>query len=128
MAREPKRMIEDPSRLSGSEKAAVILLALGEEDHSLWTMMDEEEIREVSSAMSNLGNVSSKVVERLIVNFAGQMSSGGSVMGSFEATQRLLGGFLPEGKVETIMEDPAFDEDRLAQQRLQMQTWQEAEI
>lgn len=105
MAREPKRMIEDPNRLSGPEKAAVILLALGDEEHKLWEMMDEEEIREVSSAMSNLGNVSSKVVEKLIVEFAGQMSSGGSVMGSFEATQRLLNGFLPEGKVETIMEE-----------------------
>ncbi|MBI1233935.1 MAG: flagellar motor switch protein FliG [Alphaproteobacteria bacterium] len=105
MAREPKRMIEDPNRLSGPEKAAVILLALGDEEHKLWEMMDEEEIREVSSAMSNLGNVSSKVVEKLIVDFAGQMSSGGSVMGSFEATQRLLNGFLPEGKVETIMEE-----------------------
>jgi len=105
MAREPKRMIEDPNRLSGPEKAAVILLALGDEEHKLWEMMDEEEIREVSSAMSNLGNVSSKVVEKLIVDFAGQMSSGGSVMGSFEATQRLLAGFLPEGKVETIMEE-----------------------
>lgn len=105
MAREPKRMIEDPSRLSGPEKAAVILLALGEEEHKLWSMMDEEEIRELSSAMSNLGNVSSKVVEKLIVDFASQMSSGGSVMGSFEATQRLLTGFLPEGKVENIMEE-----------------------
>lgn len=105
MAREPKRMIEDPNRLSGPEKAAVILLALGDEEHRLWEMMDEEEIREVSSAMSNLGNVSSKVVEKLIVDFASQMSSGGSVMGSFEATQRLLNGFLPEGKVETIMEE-----------------------
>ncbi|HAQ36316.1 MAG: flagellar motor switch protein FliG [Maricaulis sp.] len=98
-------MIEDPSRLSGPEKAAVILLALGEEEHKLWSMMDEEEIRELSSAMSNLGNVSSKVVEKLIVDFASQMSSGGSVMGSFEATQRLLTGFLPEGKVENIMEE-----------------------
>jgi len=105
VAREPKRMIEDPSRLSGPEKAAVILLALGEEEHKLWSMMDEEEIRELSSAMSNLGNVSSKVVEKLIVDFASQMSSGGSVMGSFEATQRLLTGFLPEGKVENIMEE-----------------------
>ena len=105
MAREPKRMIEDPSRLSGPEKAAVILLALGEEEHKLWSMMDEEEIRELSSAMSNLGNVSSKVVEKLIVDFASQMSSGGSVMGSFEAPQRLLTGFLPEGKVENIMEE-----------------------
>ena len=105
MARELKRSIEDPNKLIGAEKAAVILLALGEEEHKLWEMMDEEEIREVSQAMSNLGNISSSAVEKLIVDFVSQMSSGGSLMGSFEATQRLLNTFLPDGKVDGIMEE-----------------------
>lgn len=100
-----RRSIEDPSRLSGPEKAAVILLALGEEDHGLWEHLDEEEIREVSSAMSNLGTISSTAVEKLIVDFVGQMSSTGSLMGSFEATQRLLTSFLPGDKVDNIMEE-----------------------
>ncbi|MFS2317210.1 flagellar motor switch protein FliG [Maricaulis sp. D1M11] len=100
-----KRSIDDPNRLSGPEKAAVILLALGEETHGLWDNLDEEEIREVSSAMSNLGSISANAVEKLIVDFVGQMSSTGSLMGSFEATQRLLGSFLPGDKVESIMEE-----------------------
>lgn len=100
-----KRSIDDPNRLSGPEKAAVILLALGEETHGLWENLDEEEIREVSSAMSNLGSISANAVEKLIVDFVGQMSSTGSLMGSFEATQRLLGSFLPGDKVESIMEE-----------------------
>ena len=54
-----KRAIDDPARLSGPEKAAVMLLALGDEGESLWQQLDEEEIREVSQAMSNLGTVSS---------------------------------------------------------------------
>jgi len=105
MARDSKRSIDDPNKLAGSEKAAVILLALGEEEHKLWEMMDEEEIREVSQAMSNLGNISSGAVEKLIVDFVSQMSNGGSLMGSFEATQRLLNTFLPDGKVDGIMEE-----------------------
>lgn len=105
MAREAKRSIEDPNKLAGPEKAAVILLALGEEQHKLWEMMDEEEIREVSQAMSNLGNISSSAVEKLIIDFVSQMSSGGSLMGSFEATQRLLNTFLPDNKVDGIMEE-----------------------
>ncbi|MCW5723324.1 MAG: flagellar motor switch protein FliG [Maricaulaceae bacterium] len=104
-ARDGKRVIDDPNRLSGAEKAAVILLALGEEEHRLWEMMDEEEIREVSQAMSNLGNVSATAVEKLIVDFVSQMSSTGSLMGSFEATQRLLTSFLPGDKVDNIMEE-----------------------
>jgi flagellar motor switch protein FliG len=106
IARESnKRVIEDPQKLAGPERAAVILLALGEEQHSLWEMMDEEEIREISQAMSNLGNVSAKAVEKLIVDFASQISQGGSLMGSFEATQRLLTSFLPGEKVDGIMEE-----------------------
>ncbi len=105
MSADRKRAIEDPSKMSGPEKAAVILLALGEETHGLWEHLDEEEIRDVSSAMSNLGTVSATAVEKLIVDFVGQMSSTGSLMGSFEATQRLLTSFLPGEKVETIMEE-----------------------
>lgn len=102
---ERKKTIDDPSKLAGAEKAAIILLALGEEDHGLWNHLDEEEIREVSSAMSNLGTVSATAVEKLIIDFVGQMSSTGSLMGSFEATQRLLNSFLDDGKVDTIMEE-----------------------
>ena len=58
--------IED---LKGVERAAVVLLALGEQKHSLWDLMDEQEIKEISQAMSNLGLVGSSVVEDLLIDF-----------------------------------------------------------
>jgi flagellar motor switch protein FliG len=100
-----KPIIDDASKLLGAEKAAVILLALGEEDHRLWEMMDDEEIKEVSQAMSNLGSVTASAVEKLIVDFVSQMSSTGSLLGSFDATQRLLNSFLPDDKVDSVMEE-----------------------
>ncbi len=107
MARSPAKrpVVDDVTRLSGADKAAVILLALGEEHHRLWEMMDEEEIKEVSQAMSNLGNVTASAVEKLIIEFVSQMSSTGAIMGSYDATQRLLSSFLPEEKVEAMMEE-----------------------
>ncbi len=106
MARAAKKaVVDDITKLMGAEKAAIILLALGEENHKLWEMMDDEEIKEVSQAMSNLGSVTASAVERLIVDFVGQMSSTGSLMGSFDATQRLLNSFLPDDKVESVMEE-----------------------
>ncbi len=101
----PAPAIDDPARLSGPEKAAVILLALGEEQAELWRLFDDEEIKEISHAMSNLGAISSVAVERLIVDFVGQLSSTGSLHGSFDATQRLLSNFLPVEKVEAVMEE-----------------------
>jgi flagellar motor switch protein FliG len=100
-----RRLIDDPSTLEGPEKAAVILMALGDEQAALWEMMDEEEIRIVSQAMATLGNVSSQAVEKLIVDFVSSMSTTGSISGSVERTQRLLMSFLPEDRVESIMEE-----------------------
>jgi flagellar motor switch protein FliG len=100
-----KNLIDDPKKLSGVEKAAVVLLALGEEHVSLWQSLDEEEIKEISQAMSSLGTVSSNVVEELLVEFVSGMSSSGTIMGSYEQTQRLLGNFLPPDKVEALMEE-----------------------
>ncbi len=100
-----KNIIDDPKKLSGVEKAAVVLLALGEEHVSLWQSLDEEEIKEISQAMSALGTVSSNVVEDLLVEFVSGMSSSGTIMGSFEQTQRLLTNFLPADKVEALMEE-----------------------
>ncbi|MBL4616689.1 MAG: flagellar motor switch protein FliG [Robiginitomaculum sp.] len=104
-AKAAKTIIDDVAKIGGAEKAAIILLALGEENHKLWQMMDDEEIKEVSQAMSNLGSVTAAAVEKLIVDFVGQMSSTGSLMGSFDATQRLLNSFLPDDKVDSVMEE-----------------------
>jgi len=97
---------EDIRTLTGAERAAIIMLSLGE-DHSqkIWEMMDEEEIKEVSQVMSNLGSVSSNLIEKLLVDFVSQMSGTGSLMGSYESTERLLAQILPPDKVGTIMEE-----------------------
>ncbi len=106
MSRAPqKKAVNDPAKLNGAEKAAVVLLSLGEEHHALWKALDDEEIKEISQAMSSLGTVSANVVEDLLVEFVSGMSSTGAIMGSFEQTQRLLGSFLPGDKVETLMEE-----------------------
>lgn len=97
--------ITDPSQLTGPEKAAIVLLTLGEEHTAIWQMLDEEEIREISQAMATLGNVQSSVVEALLVEFISNVSGGGTVMGSFEQTQRLLASFLDPDKVDNLMEE-----------------------
>jgi flagellar motor switch protein FliG len=107
MAKAVKPAFKDDVRsLSGAERAAIIMLSLGE-DHSakLWSMMDEEEVKEVSQVMSNLGSISSNVIEKLLIDFVSQMSGTGSLMGSYESTERLIARFLPGDKVSQIMEE-----------------------
>ena len=72
----PKENKDDFRKMSGPQKAAMFLMAIGEENATkLFTLMDDEEIREISSIMSNLGQVNADAVERLFHEFAEQVSS-----------------------------------------------------
>ncbi len=98
--------ITDVKQLTGPDKAAIMMLALGEEHSTpLWSRLDEEEIKEISQAMSNLGTVSAEVMEALFVEFAGSISSTGNLIGSYEATERLLLKALDGDRVDGIMEE-----------------------
>ncbi|EKE70537.1 MULTISPECIES: flagellar motor switch protein FliG [Oceanibaculum] len=100
------RVREDYRSLGGPEKAAILLMSLGEEHAAkIFALMEDEEIKEVSQVMANLGTVSSNIVERLFVEFAEQISSTGSLVGSFDSTERLLSKVLDPDRVGDIMEE-----------------------
>ena len=97
---------DDIKTLTGPEKAAIFMLSLTDDAAAaVWDQFDEDEIREVSVTMSILGQVSSTLVETLLVEFAGKMSGTGTIVGSFEATQRLLTRFLPDDRVNSVMDE-----------------------
>jgi flagellar motor switch protein FliG len=92
--------------VSGPQKAAILMLALGEEQCSrLFSMMHEDEIKEISAAMAQLGSVKADMVERLCVEFADSMGGTGNLVGSYESTERLLHKVLPRDRVQQIMEE-----------------------
>ena len=94
------------AKLTGGDKAAIMMLAVGEDYAAkVFAMLEDEEIRDLSQAMATLGSVDARTVERLFVEFANQISSGGSVRGTAAATQKLLLKVLPPEAVEAIMQD-----------------------
>ena len=94
------------SKMSGPDKAAAFMLAIGEEyGKHVWDLLSDEELRELSSAMSSLGSIEATSVEHLFVEFASEVSSVGSLHGSFDTTERLLQKIMPEDRVGTIMEE-----------------------
>ncbi|MCG8542720.1 MAG: flagellar motor switch protein FliG [Alphaproteobacteria bacterium] len=100
------RVREDYRGLNGTEKAAILLLSLGEEQVvRMFEFMDDEEIRELSATMASLGTVSSTLVERLFVEFAEKISSTGSLIGTYESTERLLSKVLGDDRVNQIMDE-----------------------
>jgi flagellar motor switch protein FliG len=93
-------------KLSGPERAAVLMLALGEQHGAkIWTLLDDDELRELSIIMSTLGTVEASSVENLLLEFVSRMSASGALMGNYDATERLLQQYLPPERVGGIMDE-----------------------
>ena len=100
------RTKEDYRSLTGPQKAAIMMLSLGQEEAGkLFAMMEDDEIKELSQIMANLGTIGSNIVERLFVDFADALSNTGSLVGTFESTERLLVKSLDKDRVSAIMEE-----------------------
>ena len=100
------RIREDYRSLRGQEKAAIFLMSLSQDQAAkIFANLDDEEIKEISQAMSSLGTVGSEIIERLFIEFAEQVSSTGGLIGSADSAQRLLGNILGDEKVSSIMEE-----------------------
>jgi flagellar motor switch protein FliG len=92
--------------LSGNEKAAALLLALGPDyGKPIWAELDEMEIKTLSRAMVRLGPITQEMLDGLLVEFVTTISSSGSVAGNTDTTERLLLSFLPADRVDAIMEE-----------------------
>jgi flagellar motor switch protein FliG len=97
---------DDFRGLEGPQKAAILMLSIGEENAMrLFAMLDDDEIKELSQAMAGLGKVDSDMVERLFIEFTEGVSRTGSLTGSFESTERLLLRAMPKDRVDAIMEE-----------------------
>ena len=82
------------------------MLALGEQyGGKVWSLLDDDEVRELSIVMSTLGTVEADVVEDLLLEFVSRMSASGALMGTFDGTERLLQQYLPAERVNGIMDE-----------------------
>src|ERR1700677_4040646 len=73
-----------PKPLRGPERAAVLMLALGEQHGSkIWSMLDDDELRELSVVMSTVGTIEAGLVENLLLVFVTRMSASGALMGTY---------------------------------------------
>jgi len=93
-------------KLTGPERAAVLMLALGEQHGAkIWNLLDDDDLRQLSIVMSTLGTIDSQMVEALLLEFVGRLSASGALLGNFDATERLLVQYLPKDRVANLMEE-----------------------
>jgi flagellar motor switch protein FliG len=97
---------ETARKLTGPERAAVLMLALGDQHGAkIWGLLDDDELRELSIVMSTLGTIDAQAVEGLLLEFVSRMSASGALMGNYDATERLLQQYLPPERVGGIMDE-----------------------
>src|SRR5215470_18056666 len=93
-------------RIAGPKRAAMLMLALGEQyGGKVWSLLDDDEVRELSVVMSSLGTVEADTVEDMLLEFVGRLSASGAVLGNYDATERLLQQYLPPERVHGIMDE-----------------------
>jgi flagellar motor switch protein FliG len=92
--------------MTGPQKAATLMLALGESGAAkVFGLLHEDEIRDLSLAMSALGTVSAAQVEEVCRDFTAELGQAGHLVGSYESTERLLLKTLPKDRVAQIMDE-----------------------
>ena len=99
-------VLNSTASMTGPQKVAVLILAMSEEEGSaLMGMLTEQEIKDVSAAMSQLGAVRAETVDALCREFITNVGSQGALIGSLDTTERLLSASLPMDRVRQIMEE-----------------------
>lgn len=92
--------------LPGLEKAATVLLILGEErSGQILELMDQSELINVTRAMSAIGKIPQETVKQACRVFTSKMAEGEVMVGSAYTAERMLLKFLPEDRVSSIMNE-----------------------
>jgi len=106
MENELQGIMEEKSTFSGSERAAIMMFSLPEEQaQKIFKYLDLVEVKDLSQAMASLGTVNAQTVESLCTEFVNEIASYSSLVGTIESTRRLLSKFMPPDEVDRIIED-----------------------
>ena len=99
-------LLKDIAKLNGAQKVAIVLLSLSDEDATkIFSLMSEDEIAEVSHAMSYLGSVSPEVVHSVIYQLNNDITGDSMFLGNLHNTERLLEKVLDKERVSALMDE-----------------------
>jgi flagellar motor switch protein FliG len=97
---------KDLSKLTGSQKVAIVLLSLSDENATkVFSLMTEDEITEISHSMSHLGAISPEVIDAVMGNLTVDLSGDSMFLGNLHTTERLLDKILDKDKVQSLMDE-----------------------
>ena len=94
-----------PKPASGIDRAALVLLALGETHGApIWKELTDDEAAALTRAMARLGSVERTFVDAALDLFQGQLSSASGLAGTVRTTEALVTTVLPQERAAPILE------------------------
>ena len=99
-------MANTPLKVTGSDRAAILMLALGEETAALVLKhMDPKEVQKIGVAMTELKNVTKDQVDAVILEFGATVEKHTNIgLGTDEYIRKMLTAALGEDKARTIID------------------------
>ncbi|MEY3197391.1 MAG: Flagellar motor switch protein FliG [Pseudomonadota bacterium] len=92
--------------LNGVQKVAILLLSVTDDVAAkIFSMMNEDEVRDVSHAMSGLGVISPTIVESVIQEFGDDIVGNSIFLGNLFTTEKLLSKVMDRDRVKALMEE-----------------------
>lgn len=93
-----------PRPATGAERAALVLLALGEtHGAAIWSEFDDDEIAALGQAMARLGPVEQQHVAAALTLFSSELSSASGFIGSAAGAEALIARVLPEPRAAAVV-------------------------
>ena len=99
-------MANAPTKVTGSDRAAILMLALGEETAAqILKHMDPKEVQKIGVAMTELKNVTKDQVDAVILEFGATVEKHTNIgLGTDEYIRKMLTSALGEDKARTIID------------------------
>jgi len=99
-------MANPPAKVTGSDRAAILMLALGEDVAAqILKHMDPKEVQKIGVAMSELKNVTKDQVDAVILEFGATVEKHTNIgLGTDEYIRNMLTSALGEDKARTIID------------------------
>jgi flagellar motor switch protein FliG len=116
---EPVKAASPARVLTGRDKAAALLLAMGKPfANRVLAHFEEDEIKSVAESAAALGTVPRGLVEDLISEFTAEVDLGPDLHATSVEIEQLLSGLVPPAILAKIMQDLAGGDNRAVWQRL----------
>jgi flagellar motor switch protein FliG len=92
--------------IKGVEKAAILMMTLKDEQviREIFSRLDQSEVYDISLAMTNLGNIESDQVEKVLIEFAHDLNQSLQIVGNVRTAERLLKKVLNENEYNKIFD------------------------